>query len=107
MTEYYDRQGKWITAITWVHFIEDKKYSIVEQTVISDSITVSTVWTGIHMGGFPKMGNEEIFIFETMVFIDGESHECLRYSTEEEARAGHTVFVNQYEAAEPRESIEI
>jgi len=52
-----------------------------------DDIRISTVFLGLDhnhgVGGDP-------LLFETMVFVDGETHEMRRYFIWEEAEAGHT-----------------
>ncbi len=93
---YFDRKGNAIGLMDWVEKIEDKEYAIVKQDNVGKYF-VSTVWLGLnHSYYFFK--DAPIQIFETMIFIrDGEpdneedpiKHYIERYSTEEEAIAGH------------------
>ena len=83
---YYDKQGNPITLEQYVKLNKDPYrrvgYSIVGQ------FKVSTIWIGIDNNfGF---GNKAIF--ETMVFPLDSWTELYgrRYTTEEEARIGHT-----------------
>lgn len=119
MSRYYDRQGKPISMEEWSRFLNDPSYQRVAQTTGSGRF-VSTVWLGLdhrHGGGGPPL------IFETMVFPidkngDVEYHEldAERYSTEEEALAGHEKMakghayvldkiVREIEKSEKREKI--
>lgn len=59
---------------------------------------MSTVWLGIDHASF---GGCEPLIFETMVFTSEDDFtdiDCMRYSTEEEARAGHLAMVAKWSA---------
>ena len=87
---YYDRAGNPLTLWEWAEKI-DLKERIVEQTEISTDVRVSTVWIGIDHN-FLNPGNPPL-IFETMVFGGPNDLECHRYSTEEEARLGHSGVV--------------
>ena len=69
---------------------EDVRYRVVELTTFPDGSLVSTVWLGLDHG----FGEGAPVIFETMD-IPGQSIQQ-RYTTEEEARAGHVRAVAQY-----------
>lgn len=78
----------WVRLRHWDALENERKYTIIEQTTIGDYL-ISTVWLGLdHSFGYgPPL------IFETMVFKGGESDlDCERYSTEEEALAGHAAI---------------
>jgi hypothetical protein len=82
--EKYDRLGLPIPLGEWVERIEDPEYCIVQQTTVGD-VLISTVWVGLDCA----WGKRPPIIFETML-ITGDNFELHgRYSTEEEARAGH------------------
>lgn len=88
---HYDRQGKRISMRQWIALgiwdeQNDNAYRRVARTKIG-SCLISTVWLGI------DHGYEEPLIFETMVFP--ESEEQHRYTTEEEALAGHQRIVEE------------
>jgi hypothetical protein len=85
---YYDRQGSSITWEWWTELHEDRDYVIVAKRQFEGKIEVSTCWLGLdHSFGGPKP-----VIFETMIFAPERypyDQAQMRYSTEEEAFAGH------------------
>lgn len=90
MGRYYNRQGEPITINEWVTIGGDPSLRLVEQTELPDGRFISTVWLGIDHRYDESEG--EPLIFETMVFPstrDARELHCERYSTEEQARAGH------------------
>lgn len=88
---YYDKQGNPMELDAWAHKLDDREYKVVEQTHLkSGDVLVSTVWLGIDHN---FLGEGPPLIFETMVFGDGEDDYTERYSTEEQARAGHVRIV--------------
>ncbi len=105
MSDYYDRQGKPMEMMEWAHAIEDFEYKVVKQDTLPDGKFVSTVWLGLDH----SFGDGPPLIFETMVFPakggvpttgernpDWEEQETRRYSTEEEAKAGHAEMVKRW-----------
>jgi hypothetical protein len=95
---YYDRQGERITdPQRWVDLMEDREEyrRVAEDTV--GPYWVSTVWLGLDHNYDP---DGPPLIFETMVFARdhddtsfGFDFDMRRYSTEEEAIAGHNEMV--------------
>lgn len=88
MSNYYDRQGQPIDMMTWVVLFEDTAGRVIGKTEVGEA-TVSTVWLGLDhnfFGGPP-------LIFETMVFGGPLDQEQARYSTEDQALAGHEQMV--------------
>lgn len=94
--DYYDKQGAPLTreeysellaAIGW-------DYKRVAKTEIGD-IQISTVWLGLDH----QYGDGPPLIFETMQFGGNDDQECERYSTIEEAKAGHDAWVKRIEDA--------
>jgi hypothetical protein len=83
MGRHYDMQGQPITRQQWAESLVGDA-SRVERTAIGD-VTVSTVWLGLDhsFDGGPPL------IFETMIFGGEHDQYQERYSTLEEARAGH------------------
>lgn len=107
MGEYYDRQGKPIELTDWAKRMNDSKYKIVKQTHnVGRGWMVSTVWLGLNH----RFGEGPPLIFETMVFAEHDwlrndpigvepglpDHDQERYTTEEEALAGHEAMVQKW-----------
>lgn len=88
---FYDRDGNLIDLETYARLSADGDYRLVQQddvlTADGRTMWVSTVWLGVdHSHGLTG----GLLIFETMVFVEGMNCEyCLRYSTAQEAHAGH------------------
>lgn len=97
MPIFYDRDGVPLAdVLEWGKLHADLSYLRVARTKLTDaadpavSVDVSTVGLGIDHGwGYGPL------IFETMVFAEGSSldEQMARYSTEAQARAGHTALV--------------
>lgn len=97
---YYDRLGRPISVYRWSALFSSYSYKCVAVTSWNQggrSYRVSTVWMGINHGWGDT---PEPIIFETMVFSDDETIDtwCTRYSTEDEARAGHNSVVSLLQA---------
>lgn len=92
--QWYDKEGNPIEDLSLVESkLCDYKYKVVAQTTLPDGKWVSTVWLGLD---HTFSGEGPPLIFETMVFPSkGDFSEtyCERYSTLEEARAGHERIV--------------
>ena len=86
MSRYYDMEGNPIEGVlTWAQMFESDDRQIGRDEPARD-ILVSTVWLGIdHSFGF----SGPPLIFETMIFGGREDQYQVRYSTREEALAGH------------------
>lgn len=91
---YYDRAGNPITMDTWIDTYRTPADKRVALTTVGE-VNVSTVWLGIDY----RFGDGPPLIFETMVFGGPLDQECDRYSTEEQARAGHEAMVARVRAA--------
>ena len=95
MSDYYDKQGNPLTTDEYFELLkrEGREYKRVANTYIGD-VQISTVWLGLDHGyhGVPV-------IFETMQFGGDADGDCDRYSTLEEAQAGHDAWVRFAEAA--------
>ncbi len=94
---YYDKTGKPMDIREWGRALEDYDYRRVAATTLSDGTWISTVWLGLDHS-FGDQGPP--LIFETMVFESEESLgdlECERYSTLEQAVAGHNAMVKKWE----------
>lgn len=104
MINWYDRTGKPITSAEANTLFGDKDYNRVGLTRITstdhpgDEWVVSTVWLGLDH----SWGDGPPVIFETHTFGpegDPFTDNQDRYTTEGEARIGHTVTVSTLYAA--------
>lgn len=77
--------------IKWAKWFE-KADRIVVKTVISDNITVSTVFLGLNHN-FGVKGKP--LLFETLVFGGEYDGEMRRYSTWDKAEKGHKIMVEK------------
>ena len=94
---FYSRKGEPITVLEMAEAMERDK--VVVQETLPNGRWISTVWLGLdhHYGNGPPL------IFETMVFDrEGEWTDLdqRRYSTEEQARAGHAEMVAKWSQSE-------
>ena len=100
MSEFYDRNGAPMSLEDWARKIGDRDYKRVAETTTPSGHWVSTVWFGLDH----SFGDATPLIFETMVFPprkDGEKRssselDARRYSTEEDAKAGHAEMVAKW-----------
>lgn len=105
---WYDKDGNPIDVATANELLGSAEYKRVGLTEVASSDrsrvhTVSTVWLGLdhsHGHGAPAL-------FETMVFGEDNwtDQDCQRYSTELEARIGHSEMVALVAATVPDEVI--
>lgn len=84
---WYDRQGKPITLAEAVTLVDDNHVASTRM----GPYHVSTIWIGVSFEPVPE-------IFETMVFVYGKSIARARYTTEEDALAGHKKIVEEFRA---------
>lgn len=97
---YYDRDGVLIgDVMDWARSFEDSNRRVALTKVTGGNpprvFEVSTV----HLGLDHSFGDGPPLIFETMVFgLDDGDVMMDRYSTEQQARAGHTAMVVQVAA---------
>lgn len=77
----------------WGKDFNDKK-RILKQETLKNGFFISTVWLGIDHG----FGIGKPLIFETMVFVKNKfaDLDMARYSTEQEAIAGHKKMVAKW-----------
>lgn len=91
--DFYDRQGQLISFERMRELSQSDAYCVVAQEVTATGWFVSTVWL---RGLDHAFGVGPPILFETMVFVPGKvgrEYDCARYSTEEEAVAGHKEMV--------------
>ena len=96
MSDYYDINGKPITAQEWSKMYT-RENQRVDATTLPDGKWVSTVWLGLNH----QYGDGPPLIFKTMVFPSEENLSELdmeRHSTLEEAKAGHQRMVLKWGA---------
>lgn len=105
---YFDRHGRPITLQDFARLHADMAYRRVGSHDVGPW-WVSTVWLGINH----RFGPGPPLIFETMAFrddTDGEDSPAdewtARYSTEEQARAGHAYVVRMLAAIWDVEPVE-
>jgi hypothetical protein len=91
MARCFDRNGEPMTTEQWMLAFADTPSRIIGRTKLSDDVEVSTVWMGLDHN---FMEDGPPLIFESMVFGGPMDDETRRYSTEEEARAGHDELVS-------------
>lgn len=98
MTRCYDPDGNPINTTQWSIMMRDHQRvasNIVNHDPLHEggSVTVSTVWLGLDH----QYGDGPPLIFETMIF--GGEHDGYqeRYSTKEQALAGHAKAVKMVE----------
>ena len=91
MSDYYDRQGNPLTSDEWALRFSAKRNWEDFRVALTEygEITVSTVWLGLDY----SFGHGPPLIFETMVFGGEYDQYQERYSTEEQALAGHNATV--------------
>jgi hypothetical protein len=88
MSRYYDRAGQPMTTLEWAMSFEDFEQKVVAKATVGDA-EVSTVWLGLNH----QFGDGPPLIFETMIFGGEHDQWQDRYSTEEQAKAGHEAVV--------------
>lgn len=104
-SRYFDPDGNPITMHEWAAARESKDedstwarehlVTKIAQGIDGDGITVSTVWLGLDHQWDPS---GPPLIFETMIFGGVFNEEQWRYSTREEAHAGHAEAVRHAKA---------
>jgi hypothetical protein len=90
--ECYDKEGRLVTLGEWSLLRKHPEYARIAETTVGP-YWISTVWIGLNHGWASLP-----LIFETMVFNreSGESDlDCRRYSTLEQAKAGHEQIVSE------------
>jgi hypothetical protein len=91
---HFDKQGAPISMNDWIRRVEDYGYKVVARSNLPGGGFVSTVWLGLDHG----FGGRRL-IFESMVFETGDEErdgDTDRYSTLDEAQAGHLAMVRKH-----------
>jgi hypothetical protein len=94
--EYYDKQGNPLTYEQYRDLLQTigPEYKRVASTQVGD-VWISTVWLGLDH----QYGDGPPLIFETMQFDDDTAGDYERWSTLEEAQAGHEAWVKRITGA--------
>jgi hypothetical protein len=74
-----------VDMLTWAQWFEDGDRRRIALDTFPDGRLVSTVFLGLDH----SWGDGPPLLFETMVFLNGDSVDCQRYATRAEALAGH------------------
>lgn len=93
MSDHYILDGKKAVLadlMTWVESFKNTEVRIVAKTEVGDA-EVSTVFLGLDH----QFGDGPPLIFETLVFGGSLDQEMDRYTTWEQAEAGHAAMVNR------------
>lgn len=88
-SRWYDRNGEPIPVLVASEYLGDEDYKRVAQDMFiydDEPVQVSTVWLGLDHNWWPDRPS---LIFETMIFGGKLDLQQWRYSTEEQALAGH------------------
>jgi hypothetical protein len=97
VSKYYRRDGTPCDMKEWAEYMRrDRRVAYNE---LQNGLRVSTVYLGLdHSFDGPAP-----LIFETMVFplVGYGDLDCRRYSTEEQAKAGHAEMVEKWKQQEP------
>ena len=88
---YFDRDARPITSERWMELKRDASYWRVGLTDLGRRGRVSTVWLGLNHA----FDDGPPLIFETLVFGGPLAVTMERYTTLEQARAGHEVMVRR------------
>lgn len=93
---YYDRDGILVEMQDWARSFEDSNRRVGLTKVTGGNPPRTYEISTVHLGLDHSFGDGPPLIFETMVFGLDEDDEMMdRYSTETQARAGHTAMVVQ------------
>lgn len=87
--QFFDKLGNAISRATFWELWKDREYVRVAVDDLGLLGRVSTVWLGFNYAFTPG----QVIIFETLIFGGEYDGEMWRYTTEEEAIAGHTRVV--------------
>lgn len=91
---YYDRSGNPISLEGWAFLFESDDRQIRFDRV--GDVEISTVWIGIDHS--LRFTGGPVLIFETMIFGGEHDKDMWRYSTEDEAIAGHERITREIKA---------
>lgn len=96
---YYDRNGAAYSEITdWARDYEFSNRRVGLTTVTGGNPPITYEISTVHLGLDHSHGDGPPLIFETMVFGLDDDEMMDRYSTEQQAREGHTAMVVQVAA---------
>jgi hypothetical protein len=90
---YYDRHGNVLTREEGLKLFGDGYDRRCARTECLGPFGGRYIVSTVHLVINHQWGDGPPLIFETMVFGGKHDQECVRYSTEEAARVGHTLVV--------------
>lgn len=91
---YFDKQGKPLTDTELDALLRDRHYRRVGLDSVGE-VKVSTVWLGVNY----NWGDGAPIIFESMIFGGDRNGDMVRYSTLEQAEAGHRAILAELDRA--------
>jgi hypothetical protein len=110
MSRFYDKSGEPISMMRWARLLEDRDYATVAYDEVNLTVKVSTVWLGLDhnwFGGIPIIFETMVFTFRDEPYVMPSGHELwwegveqYRYSTIEEALAGHAKILAMVQVLE-------
>jgi hypothetical protein len=100
MPDYYDFDSNPISREEWALLLRARRHDLVRWQIGYDKVsetTISTVWLGLDHAWFPGC---DPLIFETLIDRpDGDAEVVQRYSTAQQATAGHEHHLVKLRAA--------
>jgi hypothetical protein len=87
--DFFDRAGNPIEMEVWSNLHRNRDYRTVRQDRLGD-VLVSTIWLGMN-----HAFDDNVLIFETMIFDGERDGEQWRWTTEAEALAGHQAIMDE------------
>ena len=103
MIMYYDMEGRPIGLEEWALLFESEE-RIIGRTELPGGCWVSTVWLGLDH----SFGTGPPLVYESMVFASHEDMtdlDCVRYTTREQAEAGHSELVTRWTGWTPGDEL--
>ena len=90
----YILEGRILKEVSFRRYINDYKNidRRIKFTKLSGKVDVSTVFLGINHSFY----DNEILLFETMIFGGSRDEDCKRYSTLENSIKGHDKIVKEF-----------
>ncbi len=94
MSDHYILEGREVIPVdlmTWAAWFENFENRRVALTKIDDEVSVSTVFLGLDH----SFGDGPPLLFESLVLGGDDDEDMDRYSTYDEAEAGHAAMVKR------------
>lgn len=84
VSQYYDEDGNSITQDEWAILFQASRWQLIAE---GDGVHVSTVYIGLNHEFDP---DKSPLIFESLVHVDDNEQEMVRYATKADAIVGHS-----------------